>query len=107
MQTATARQGKTAGIPFRQQRAPAPLPLPLGCPIEQVAAAIAARVQEIGRARSCCAYAFVRDGLVYVLSEESGSAHRWAIEHTAEWVGCYGGLVDQVRLAEDLADFLR
>jgi hypothetical protein len=71
-----------------------------------VAAAIAARVQEIGRSRSCCAFVFVRAGEVYVLSEERAIAHRWAVEHTAEWVGCYGGMVDQAQLQDDMRELL-
>lgn len=97
------RRGKTAGIPFRQTRTPSPLcAISIGLP--QVASTVAARVQSIGRARGCCAFVFVRDGSVYVISEESSASRQWASEYVAEWVGCYGGMVDEERLAEDLIE---
>lgn len=100
------RPGKTSGIPFRQCRMPSALPLHPDATLAEIAAAVAARVHRIGRARSCCAYVFVRSGLVYVLSEDHLMAHRWAIEHTAEWVGCYGGTPDLETLADDLRELL-
>lgn len=106
MTTITVRRGKTAGIPFHQERAPVPLLLAPEINRQGIAEAIAQRVHLIGRSRSCCAYVFVRDGRVYVLSEDSGMAHRWAVQHTAEWVGCYGGLVDLVVLLGDLEGML-
>ncbi|TPG08311.1 hypothetical protein EAH88_11805 [Rhodanobacter glycinis] len=100
-------KGRTSGIPFRQQRQPQPLLSLHVVGAELAAEHVAERVESISLHRSCCAYVFVRDGLVYVVSEESSTAHRWAVERTAEWVGCYGGLVDVARMAEELADFLR
>lgn len=100
---AKVKRGKTAGIPFRQTRAPHPVCL-LAIGLPEVAALVASRVQSIGRARGCCAFVFVRAGAVYVISEESSAASQWATERIAEWVGCYGGLVDEERLAEDLAE---
>ena len=100
---AKVKRGKTAGIPFRQTRTPHPVCL-MSLGVAEVASLVAKRVQGIGRARGCCAFVFVRDGAVYVISEESNAAHRWASEHMAEWVGCYGGLVDVERLADDLVE---
>lgn len=100
---AKVKRGKTAGIPFRQTRTPHQLCV-MSIGLDQVAEMVAGRVHGIGRARGCCAFVFVRAGAVYVISEESNAAHHWASEHTAEWVGCYGGLVDADRLAEDLAE---
>lgn len=99
------KPGKTAGIPFRQSRKPQPV-CTLSIGLLAVSDIIAGRVQGIGRARGCCAFVFVRDGAVFVISEESSAASRWAKDQTAEWVGCYGGSVDVERLAEDLAEHL-
>lgn len=100
------RQGKTAGIPFRQQLTPKPLTLAANLLLPEVVAIVARRIENISRARACCAFVFVRAGEVYVLSEERVIAHRWAVEHTDEWVGCYGGMVDQERLQQDMAGML-
>lgn len=103
----TARRGKTTGIPFRQTHKPRAVCSLIG-PDSAWAAAhmIASRVQSIGKARGCCAFVFLRDGSVYVISEEASSAHEWSKSHIAEWVGCYGGLVDVGRLVEDLVEHL-
>jgi hypothetical protein len=49
---------------------------------------------------------FVRAGAVYVISEESSAASQWASERITEWVGCYGGLVDEEQLMGDLEGML-
>ncbi len=97
-----ARRGKTAGIPFRQTREPKPLARLSAETIERIALLVQSRVARVARARSCCCYVFVRNGQVYVLSEELASANVWAVQHTAEWVGCYGGMPDLAGLADDL-----
>ena len=60
----------------------------------------------MARSRGCCCYVFVRAGQVYVLSEEHVAAHTWAVQHTAEWVGCYGGMPDLAQLIDDLREML-
>ncbi|KZC17028.1 hypothetical protein RHOFW510R12_01455 [Rhodanobacter sp. FW510-R12] len=101
-----SRRGKTAGIPFRQAREPKPIAQLSAATIERIALLVQSRVARVARARSCCCYVFVRDGQVYVLSEELASAHPWAVQHTAEWVGCYGGMPDLAGLADDLREML-
>lgn len=99
-------RGKTAGIPFRQAREPKPIAQLSADVIERVALLVQSRVARVARARSCCCYVFVRDGRVYVLSEELASANVWAVQHTAEWVGCYGGKPDLAVLIDDLREML-
>lgn len=95
-------KGKTAGIPFRQAREPKPIAQLSADTLDGVALLVQSRVARVARARSCCCYVFVRDGQVYVLSEELASANAWAVQHTAEWAGCYGGMPDLAVLADDL-----
>lgn len=104
--TVAARRGKTAGVPFRQTREPKPIASLLDLGVDMAAILVAERVKSIGQHRSCCAYVFVRDGLVYVVSEESSMAHQWAVKHAAEWVGCYGGMIDVARMVEELSEML-
>lgn len=101
-----SHRGKTAGIPFRQAREPKPIAQLSAGTAERVALLVQSRVARVARARWCCCYVFVRDGQVYVLSEELASANVWAVQHTAEWVGCYGGTPDLARLIDDLREML-
>lgn len=106
MVTAAARHGKTSGVPFRQHRQPRPIAQLTAASIELVAQRVQSRVANVARSRGCCCYVFVRDGQVYVLSEERSMAHTWAVQHTAEWVGCYGGMPDLQRLGDDLREMV-
>lgn len=99
-------RGKTAGVPFRQHRQPRPIAQLTAASIELVAQRVQSRVANVARSRGCCCYVFVRDGQVYVLSEEHVAAHAWAVQRTAEWVGCYGGMPDLQSLGDDLSEML-
>jgi hypothetical protein len=99
-------RGKTAGVPFHQRRQPRPIAQLSASSIELIAQRVQAHVSSVARSRGCCCYVFVRDGQVYVLSEESSMAHRWAVTLTAEWVGCYGGMPDLQSLGDDLREML-
>lgn len=101
-----AVRGKTSGVPFRQCRQPKPIAQLSAGAVERVAQLVQSRVARVARARSCCCYVFVRDGQVYVLSEEHVAAHTWAVQRTAEWVGCYGGMPDLQSLGDDLREML-
>lgn len=91
--------------PFRQERTPEPLVLPVDADPLLVAAAIAGRIREIGRARSCCGIVFIKpDRKVYVLSEESSMAHRWVEQFPEAWVGCYGGWLDEAAIEGLISD---
>lgn len=98
------RARRAPSKPFRQERTPEPLVLPVDATPLLVAAAIAGRIREIGRARSCCGIVFIREGKVYVLSEESAMAHRWVTQFPEAWVGCYGGWLDEAAIEGLIGD---
>ena len=102
-----AIRGKTSGVPFRQHRQPRPIAQLTASSIKLVAQRVQSRVASVARSRGCCCYVFVRDSQVYLLSEEHVSAHTWAVQHTAEWVGCYGGMPDLQSLGDDLREMLK
>lgn len=95
-----------ADIPFRQMRKPRDVGELSADTIERIAGIVRGRVMGVARARGCCCYVFVRLGCVYVLSEDHLLAHTWAVQHTQEWVGCYGGTPDLARLIDDLREML-
>lgn len=100
------KHGPTYGLPFRQRRAPAP------CAVvddpAQVAAVVAERIRRIARKRGCGCYLFLdQRRQVYVVSEDSGAAHHWAVEHTDWWLGCWSGSVVTEDVLAELVDACR
>jgi len=68
-----------------------------------VALALQRHIESVSRSRGCVVYVFARGQCVYVLSEDHPLAHRWAVERTHEWVGCYAGRPEADVLRGDLA----
>lgn len=103
-ESGAVRTSRTRGTPFRQCRAPVAV-ASMADGLDVAAQTVTDKIRRTCRHRGHGCYLFVDDdGLVYVVGETSSAAHRWAVEHTGWWLGCWTARVTVDAIRDELAE---